>query len=130
MNTTASPAAGNDHLKAVALSTFFNIAKLWQLNENQEKILLSNPPEVIFKEWKSGGNTGDVDHQLLLRLSLIVGIFELLQRFFQDQNAADTWISKPNSAPLFGGKSALDFLLKSDTEDINRVRQYLASQCI
>jgi hypothetical protein len=53
-----------------------------------------------------------------------------LQQLFQDQNAADTWISKPNSASLFGGQSALEFLLKGDTEDIDKVRQYLSSLCI
>jgi hypothetical protein len=42
--------------------------------------------------------------------------------------AADTWIKKPNTAPLFGGRSALQRMLSGLVADLYVVRQYLDAQ--
>ena len=41
---------------------------------------------------------------------------------------ADEWLRKPNSAPLFGGHSALDRMLGGQVADLYVVRQYLDAQ--
>jgi len=41
---------------------------------------------------------------------------------------ADAWISKRNTAPLFGGKSALARMLGGQVSDLYVVRQYLDAQ--
>ena len=41
---------------------------------------------------------------------------------------AAAWIRKPNTAPLFGGGSALDRMLGGQVADLFVVRQYLDAQ--
>jgi hypothetical protein len=48
-----------------------------------------------------------------------------LQILLPEPAAADAWIKKPNSAPLFGGQSALDRMLSGNVGDLFVVRQYL-----
>ena len=41
---------------------------------------------------------------------------------------ADAWLRKPNDAPLFGGRTALDRMLAGQVSDLFVVRQYLDAQ--
>ncbi|HQZ88259.1 MAG TPA: MbcA/ParS/Xre antitoxin family protein, partial [Gammaproteobacteria bacterium] len=42
--------------------------------------------------------------------------------------AANEWIKKPNSAPLFNGRSALDKMLAGKVIDLADVRRYLDAE--
>ena len=42
--------------------------------------------------------------------------------------AADAWLRRPNDAPLFGGRSALDRMLSGQVSDLFLVRQYLDAE--
>lgn len=64
----------------------------------------------------------------LERLSYIFGIYSALQVLLPRPEAADTWIKKPNAAPIFGGRSALERILAGQIADIYIVRQYLDAQ--
>ena len=55
-------------------------------------------------------------------------IEDYLQVLLPKPEAADGWIKKPNTAPLFGGKSALDRMLSGQVADLYVVRQYLDAQ--
>jgi len=58
-------------------------------------------------------------------LSYILGIYKALQVLLPSTESADAWVKKPNTAPLFGGKSALDRMLGGNVADLLVVRQYL-----
>jgi len=45
-----------------------------------------------------------------------------------DEASADAWVKKPNDAPLFNGRSALDRMLSGQVADLFVVRQYLDAQ--
>jgi hypothetical protein len=64
----------------------------------------------------------------LERLSYLLGIYKALQLLLPNARAADDWIRRPNDAPLFGGKSALDRMLSGNVADLFLVRQYLDAQ--
>jgi len=64
----------------------------------------------------------------LERLSYIFGIYSALQVLLPKPEAADTWIKKPNTAPIFGGRSALERMLSGQVADLYIVRQYLDAQ--
>lgn len=61
----------------------------------------------------------------LERLSNIVAIYKSLQLLFTEPKRADEWIRKPNTAPLFGSRSALDRMLAGNVGDLDLVRRYL-----
>lgn len=117
-----SPAAA-----AAALRTFFNIAKAWELsNEEQQRLLGCG--RTTFFDWKAGRVKRGLDGATLERLSHLFGIYGALQILLPIPERANAWIRKPNSAPLFGGGSALQRLLAGQVADLFVVRQYLDAQ--
>ena len=63
----------------------------------------------------------------LERISNVLGIYKALQILFPDSAAADAWVRKPNTAPMFAGRSALQRMLAGNVSDLNAVRRYLDS---
>jgi hypothetical protein len=115
----------NRAMSAAGLRAFFNIAQAWSLNGGEQMVLLGAPPRSTFFKWKSAPETADLKRDTLERLSYILGIYKALQILLPDSAAADAWVKKSNSAPLFGGKSALDRMLGGNIGDLLAVRQYL-----
>src|SRR4030095_14674854 len=58
----------------------------------------------------------------------ILGIFKALQILLPNEKSSDDWVKKPNAAPLFGGRSALDRMLSGNVGDLYEVRKYLDAQ--
>lgn len=113
-------------MSRVGLKTFFKIAEAWELT-NEEQMQLLGVARSTFFLWKSG-EVGKLSKDTLERLSYILGIYKALQILLPTPNAADGWIKKPNQAPLFGGRSALNRMLSGNVADLFIVRQYLDSE--
>ncbi|MGB0935645.1 MAG: MbcA/ParS/Xre antitoxin family protein [Alphaproteobacteria bacterium] len=118
--------ASYKELSGPALRSFFNIAEAWQLTVDESVRLLAVPRSTYFG-WKREGQ-GQLSHDTLERISYILGIYKALQILLPDTNAADSWIKKPNQAPLFAGRSALERMLSGNVSDLFVVRQYLDNQ--
>ena len=112
-------------MSAAAIRAFGNIAKLWHLGLDEQLILLGSPPRSTYFKWKSAPETARLGRDTLERLSLLLGIYKALQILLPQPSAADSWIKRPNSAPPFGGRSALDRMLSGNVTDLYVVRQYL-----
>lgn len=73
---------------------------------------------------------GDEDAQqlmrddMLVRLSLLLGIFKALKTLHA-RPLADQWIHLPNTNPIFGGLSPLEYMKKGGTPAMKTVRQLL-----
>lgn len=114
-------------LSAAALRTFFNIARDWRLSTSEQMQLLGlHAPSTFFK-WKKDPDIA-LSRDTLERISYILGIYKALQILLPDPDAADAWVRKPNSASLFGGRSALARMLSGNVADLYVVRQYLDAQ--
>ena len=114
-------------LGAPALRTFFRIAEAWQLGPDEARRMLGDPPRSTFFLWKRTGD-GRLSRDTLERVSYVLGIYKALQILLPRKDAADAWIRRPNSAPLFGGKPALERMLSGNVADLYVVRQYLDAQ--
>jgi Protein of unknown function (DUF2384) len=114
-------------LAGPALRTFFRIAQAWQLDAGQARRILGDPPRSTFFLWKRTGE-GQLSRDTLERVSYVLGIYKALQILLPDAQAADAWIRKPNAAPLFAGRSALERMLSGNVADLYVVRQYLDAQ--
>ncbi len=115
------------NLSAAALRTLFRIADAWKLGSKELMQLLGNPPRSTFYKWKQGEKVA-LPHDVLERISYLFGIYSALQVLLPQAEAADAWLKKPNTAPLFGGRSALDRMLSGQVADLYVVRQYLDAQ--
>jgi len=121
----APPKPNSRDLSAAGLRAFFNIARDWGLSTDEQMVLLGAPGRSTFFKWKAAPETADLKRDTLERLSYLLGIYKALQILLPAATAADAWVKKPNSAPLFGGRSALDRMLGGNVADLVAVRQYL-----
>jgi hypothetical protein len=114
-------------LGGAALRSFFRLAEHWKLRIADQRKLLGDPPESTFYKWKRQQD-GALGRDTLERISYLLGIWKDLQILFPDPAQADTWLHRPNQAPLFGGQSALQRMLSGNVADLYVVRQYLDAQ--
>ena len=87
--------------------------------------LNGQPPRSTFFAWRKAPEKASLSRDTLERLSNLLGIYKSLQILLPEAAAADAWVRQPNSAPAFGGRSALERMLAGNVSDLNFVRRYL-----
>ena len=122
----APPPLDSPTAAAAALRTFFGLAGAWRLSSAEQQALLG-VGRTTLHHWKQG-RAGPLDRHVLERLSYLFGIYAALQILLPAPGRADEWIRRPNEAPLFAGRSALDRMLGGQVADLFVVRQYLDAQ--
>ena len=132
MSAVLKPAAPSVDLASAAstqaaLHTFWRLCEAWQLDVSEQTALLGVGRTTLY-QWKQGKVAGALDRHVLERLSYLFGFYAALQILLPVGSQADAWLRKPNAAPLFGGKSALDRMLGGQVADLYVVRHYLDAQ--
>ena len=113
---------------SAALQAFFNLSERWGLSVSEERTLLGSPPESTFYKWKAEKTAGRLSRDAVERISYLLGIYKDLNILLPSIRAADEWVRKPNSAPLFHGQSAIERMLAGSIVDLADVRRYLDAQ--
>jgi hypothetical protein len=130
MTTRAAEAAkepGVAQMSAAGIRAFTRIATLWGLSIEEQLALLGEPARSTFFAWRKHPERAVLPRDTLERISNLLGIYKALQILLPDPAAADGWVRKPNSAPMFAGRSALERMLAGNVSDLNAVRRYLDS---
>ncbi len=132
MNAILKPAAsppdlGSAAAAQAALRSFWRLGEAWQLDASEQATLLGVGRTTLY-QWKKGVVNGPLDRHVLERLSYLFGIYAALQILLPAGERADEWVRKPNTAPLFGGNSALARMLGGQVADLFVVRDYLDAQ--
>lgn len=104
------------------LATFHNISAEWHLDAEQQMALLGVTSRTTFFRWKKSPPTS-LPPDTVERLSHVFGIYKSLQILLPGSSAAE-WIHKPNDAPLFEGRPAIDLML-AGVASLFLVRAYL-----
>ncbi|MDX1695026.1 MAG: MbcA/ParS/Xre antitoxin family protein [Ketobacteraceae bacterium] len=119
-----------DRINAAALLNFFGITDEWQCAPRDQMTLLGNPSKSSFYRMRDFAD-GKADkpprlgHDTLERISYLMGIYKALNILLPSDRRAAEWVRRPNSYPLFAGKSALDIMLQGRVIDLADVRRYL-----
>jgi hypothetical protein len=121
----AAAAVDPQHMAAAGLRAFARIAQAWGLSVDEQLLLLGQPPRSTFFAWRKQPDKAALSRDTLERLSNLLGIYKSLQILLPDPQAADAWVRQSNTAPLFGGRSALARMLAGNVADLNLVRRYL-----
>ena len=119
--------SGSTSLGGPGLRAFANIAEAWGLSVVDQLKLLGIASRSTFFNWRRERDPR-LPRDTLERLSYLLGIYKSLQILLPDTGAADAWVRQPNSAPPFGGNSALERMLSGQVADLYIVRQYLDAQ--
>lgn len=111
-------------MSAPAMRTFFRIADAWDLNVTEQRAILGWPAASTFHKYKAG-NVGAVSYDMLMRVSLVLGIYTALHVLYPEADLADRWLKLPNNNPLFGGRPALTFMMDGGMDGLYQVRRLL-----
>lgn len=126
-------AAHPEKLVRAGLRAAMRIFAAWGLEDAAASTLLGGVGLSTLRRWRRDLEAGqdvkiDVRRDLTDRLSLILGIYKALQILFPSTAQGDAWVSRKNSNPVFGGRSALDVMLNGGMDDLYRVRRFLDAQ--
>jgi len=105
------PQISAERMGGGGLRIFDSIAQEWGLSP-AEQIGLLRVPEDTFTAWMKVAKTGQdvaVDEATLERLGQLMRIWRELAVLLPSSHAG--WIQRPNNAPLFCGKPALELML-------------------
>jgi hypothetical protein len=112
-------------MSAAGLRAFAGIAAAWGLSIDEQLRLLGEPGRSTFFAWRRQPDKARLSRDTLERLSNLLGIYKALQILFPDPPVADGWVRRPNAAPPFAGRSALERMLAGQLSDLSDVRRYL-----
>jgi hypothetical protein len=127
LRTPQTGRGGAPSLGGAGLRAFANIAEAWGLTVADQLKLLGIESRSTFFKWRKERDPR-LPRDTLERLSYLLGIYKSLQILLPDPKAADEWVRRPNGAPLFGGRSALERMLSGQVADLYVVREYLDAQ--
>ena len=108
--------------QAIAVKAFFRIMSLWKAENATARVILGNPAERTFFDWKKG-KVGRVPDDTLRRIGYVAGIWKALQIIYANSEQADDWPARPNRA--FGGQTPLQRMAAGDVTDLAAVRSYV-----
>lgn len=124
MATQQKTADKRRDMGAAAMRTYPGISRAWGLKEHEAALLLG-VPDSTYRRWKQAPDQARLDVNHLERMSLILGIYKALHILLPNREAADSWLQRPNSNPLFAGHSPLERLLSGQVSDLYVIRQHL-----
>jgi hypothetical protein len=107
-----------------AMRAFLNVAEAWNVSNEGQRALLGWPAESTFFKYKTG-DIGALSFDMLMRISLVLGIYKDLHILYPEPHLADRWVSLPNNNSLFGGRPALSLMTEAGMDGLYQVRRLL-----
>lgn len=114
-------------LTGPALRTAFALAEAWAFTPAERMKLFGLSSRSTLRRWEQGA-VRCLEPEAFERVSHLLGIFRAINTLLPDPERADAWLRRPNTAPLFGGVSALDRMTAGSVGDLCAVRRYLEAQ--
>lgn len=112
-----------ERLSPSAIKAFFNIMARWDVRDEDARALLGGVSNGQFYELKKHPQR-TLDADTLTRISYLVGIFKALNVLYS-KKLADVWVQRPNTNPIFGGRTALDYMMKGGLPAMQTLRRLL-----
>ncbi|RTL41555.1 MAG: DUF2384 domain-containing protein [Burkholderiales bacterium] len=110
------------------LVEFFKIARRWELTREEQAVLLGI--DGAYVECLEGPlNLAALSDETRARLRDVMKISDALQVLLPIPERADAWVRQPNAAPMFGGATALSYMLRGRLSDLHDVACYLVAHC-
>ena len=113
-------------LSPAAVKGFLKLCELWELRDEDARLLLGGVSNGAFYELKRKARAA-LDQDRLTRISVLTGIFKALNILYS-RKLADRWIQLPNENPMFAGEPPLRYMITGGLPAMMRVRQLLDSR--
>jgi len=121
-------ASERKHLSGPGLRTFTAIADLWDLTISQRTRMLGHQPTSTYHDWiKAAQQHKDItlSYDVLMRISIVLGIYEALTILFQNETEGTRWLKRPNDALVFGCQQPIELLTSGRQDSMLTVRRFL-----
>jgi hypothetical protein len=118
-----SAKAERERLSPSAIRAFLNIMQRWKVRDEDARALLGGISNGQFYEMKKKPQR-TLDADTLTRVSYLVGIFKALNILYSEK-LADTWVQRPNTNRIFGGDTALAYMIRGGLPAMQAVRRLL-----
>jgi hypothetical protein len=110
-----------------AMRAFLSVGAIWQLQAEEQRGLLGWPAPSTYFKYKAG-QVATLPYDMLMRISLVLGIYEDLHVLYPEPDLANRWVRLPNSNPLFGGNPALTLMVQGGMDGLYQVRRLLSGR--
>jgi uncharacterized protein (DUF2384 family) len=115
--------ATRERLSRSALKAFFRIVDRWKLPDETARDLFGGVSNGTFYKMKRE-STRVLGADELLRISYLVGIFKALHVLYSE-TLADQWMSRPNTNPIFAGRTPIAYVRAGGIPAMQAVRRLL-----
>jgi len=112
-----------ERLSPSALKAFLSITQKWEVRDEDARALLGGMSNGQFYAIKKKPER-TLDADVLTRISYLVGIFKALSMAYSEP-LADAWVQRPNANRIFGGQTALAYMIKGGMPAMQTVRRLL-----
>ncbi|HRD69680.1 MAG TPA: MbcA/ParS/Xre antitoxin family protein [Legionella sp.] len=110
-----------------AFRAVLTIFAKWQCTTEEAQTLLGIKRSTWFK-YKSAPETASFSHDLVERISYILNIHAALRILFSNPDSVYQWVRKPNKAPFYNGRSAMEIMLQGRVVDLWAVASRLNAE--
>jgi hypothetical protein len=114
-------------LSGSSLAAFFKIMELWNVRDEDAKLLLGGVSNGLFYEMKKNPKDKVLDVDQMYRISYLLGIFKAIN-ILHGQQLADRWAQIRNDGPLFHGQKPLQYMIDGGLPTFQDVRRFLEGQ--
>jgi hypothetical protein len=118
-----SAKAERERLSPAAIKAFLNIMTKWGVRDEDARTLLGGISNGQFYDMKKKPER-TLDADALTRVSYLIGIFKALNILYS-RKLADAWVQRPNTNRIFGGQTALAYMIKGGLPAMQTVRRLL-----
>ena len=118
-----SAKAERERLSPSAIKAFLNIMQRWGAKDDAARALLGGISNGRFYEMKKKQDQ-TLDADTLTRISYLIGIFKALNILYSE-SFADAWVRRANTNRIFGGQTALAYMIKGGLPAMQTVRRLL-----
>lgn len=113
-----------EQLSGSAIKSFVKIAGKWRLTESQARGLLGGIASSTFHTWKSQPKKQKLTQDILLRISLVIGIYKALH-IYLGEDWADRWVTLGNRGSMFAGTAPIEYMIRQGQPGMFHVRRML-----
>ncbi|MDK8465675.1 DUF2384 domain-containing protein [Marinobacter sp. SS13-12] len=111
----------------VALKGFFGICREWGCSQEEMIQMLGGVSDATFAEYQTLPYSKP-SHDLLERVSYILGIYKSLRKMYPNAERANRRIRLATSDLPFAGSSALDFMASGSMKQLAQTRRYFEAK--
>jgi hypothetical protein len=117
----------NNKQVQTAFKVVLNIFDKWHCTTDEALTLLGLKRSTWFK-YKSSPEKASFSHDLIERISYLLNIHAALRILFSNQESVYKWVRKPNNAPFYNGRCAMDIMMQGRVVDLWAVASRLNAE--